>query len=61
MLFAGFGLFAARNGTTITVLLLGALSVAGAVFLILELSTPYEGVLQIPSAGMRNAQAEIGK
>ena len=61
VLFAGFGLFAARNATTMTVLLVGALSVAGAVFLILELSQPYEGVLQIPSAGLRNAQAEIGK
>ena len=61
MLFAGFGLFAPRNATTMTVLLVGALSVAGAVFLILELSQPYEGMLQIPSAGLRNAQAELGK
>ena len=61
VLFAGFGLFAARNATTITVLLVGALSVAGAIFLILELSTPYEGVLQISSAGLRNALAEVGK
>ena len=61
VLFAGFGLFAARNATTTTVLLVGALSVAGAVFLILELSQPYEGVLQIPSVGLRNALAEMGK
>jgi hypothetical protein len=44
-----------------TVLLVGALSVAGAVFLILELSQPYEGVLQIPSTGLRKALAEVDR
>ena len=57
VLFAGFGLLAARNATAIASLLVGALSVAGAVFLVLELSQPYGGVLQLSPAGLENALA----
>jgi hypothetical protein len=61
VLFAGFGLLAVRNATAITALLVGALSVAGAVFLVLELSQPYTGLLQISSAGLENALAVLGR
>jgi hypothetical protein len=61
ILFSGFGLLAARNATVMAALLVGALSVAGAVFLILELSQPYEGLLQIPSTGLQNTLAQLGK
>ncbi|MBV8651267.1 MAG: DUF4239 domain-containing protein, partial [Alphaproteobacteria bacterium] len=61
VLFAGFGLLAARNATAIAALLVGALSVAGAVFLVLELSQPYGGMLQLSSAGLENALAVLGK
>lgn len=50
VLFVGFGLFALRNPTVITALFLGAISVAGAIFLILELNRPYGGVMQISIA-----------
>ncbi|HSC98349.1 MAG TPA: hypothetical protein VLI21_05575 [Casimicrobiaceae bacterium] len=46
ILFVGFGLFA-KNGTVMTALFLGAVSVAGAIFLIVELNRPYGGVMQI--------------
>jgi hypothetical protein len=42
-------------------LFLCALSVSGAIFLILELDTPFEGLLQISSAPMRGAIARIGQ
>ncbi len=54
-LFVGFGLFTRFNLTVSTALLVGALSVAGAVFLILEMNQPYRGIMQISSAPVRNA------
>ncbi len=57
MLFLGFGLFTRFNATVTVALLVGALSVAGAILLILELSEPYPGLLQISDAPLRNAMA----
>jgi Protein of unknown function (DUF4239) len=61
MLFVSFGLFAPRNATAIVTLLVAAISVAGALFLILELDHPFSGLIQIPSAPLRNAVAVLGK
>ena len=55
MLFLGFGLFTRFNTTVTVALLVGALSVAGAIFLILELSDPYHGLMQISDEPLRNA------
>jgi hypothetical protein len=54
-LFLGFGLFARFNVTVTLALLVGALSVSGAIFLILELSTPYSGFMQLSDAHLRHA------
>lgn len=59
-LFLGFGLFTHWNGTVIGALLLGATSVSGAIFMILELSTPFRGIMQISDAPLRHALAQIG-
>jgi len=59
MLFLGFGLFARFNATVTLALLVGALSVAGAIFLILELNDPYRGLLRISDEPLRNAIAQI--
>ncbi len=61
IIFAGFGLFSPRNATVITVLLLCALSAAGSLFLIMELDTPYAGMIKISSAPLRNTLAHLGK
>jgi Protein of unknown function (DUF4239) len=61
MLFVSFGLFAPRNATAIVTLLVAALSVAGALFLILELDHPFSGLIQISSAPLRNALSVLGK
>ena len=53
VIFASFGLFAPRNTTVIVVLLVCAMSVAGAIFLILEMDQPFRGVMKISSAPLR--------
>lgn len=60
MLFIGFSLYASRNATVITAFFVGALTVAGAIFLILELHRPFSGLMQISSAPIRNALMQIG-
>ena len=47
IIFVGFGLFAPANPTVISVLLVCALSAAGAIFLIVELDRPLEGLIQL--------------
>ena len=61
MLFVSFGLFAPRNMTAIVTLLVSAMSVAGALYLILELDHPFSGLIQISSAPLRNALSVLGK
>jgi len=61
LIFASFGLFAPTNSTVISVLLACALSVAGAVFLILEMDRPFQGLIQISSAPLKNALVQIAK
>ena len=58
-LFLGFGLFSRFNATVTIALLVGALSVAGAIYLILELNDPYRGLLRISDEPLRNAIAQI--
>jgi hypothetical protein len=60
-MFASFGLFAPRNRTTLTALVIGALSVATAVFLIEEMSDPLGGIIRISSTPMRKALDVLGK
>ena len=60
ILFVSFGLFAPANPTATTVLFVGALSVAGAIFLILELDQPFAGVMHLSSLPLRGALAQIG-
>ena len=59
-LFVSFGLFAPANGTAVTASFVSALSVSGAILLILELYSPYEGIIRISSAPLRAALAQLG-
>jgi hypothetical protein len=61
VIFISFGLFAPFNATVVSSLFVSALSVSGAIFLILEMYTPYTGVIQISSAPLRAALAHLGK
>jgi hypothetical protein len=60
LIFASFGLFAPRNATVIAAMVLCAASVAGSLFLILEMDRPFSGVIQIPSDAMREALIRMG-
>jgi hypothetical protein len=61
IIFVSFGLFAPRNGTVVASLFVSALSVSCAVFLILEMYRPFEGMIQISSAPLTTALAHLGK
>src|SRR5262245_46067819 len=60
-LFASFGLFAPRNATVIAVLCVSALSVAGAILLLLEMNEPFQGVVKVSSAPLRYTLAHLGQ
>ena len=58
LIFVGFGLLSPRNGTVVTgALFLCALCVSGAIFLILEMDRPLDGMIRISDAPMRAALA----
>jgi hypothetical protein len=59
IIFASFSLFSPLNVTVFTCLPLFALSAACAIFLILELSQPFIGLMAIPSAPLRNALGSL--
>jgi hypothetical protein len=61
MTFGSFGLTAPRNATVVTVLMISAFSVAAAVFLILELDGPFEGLIRISSDPLRYVLANLGR
>jgi len=61
IVFGSFGLFAPPNATVIATLFLCALSVSGAIFLILEMYTPFQGLIQISDAPVRTALAHLGQ
>jgi hypothetical protein len=48
LLFCGYGLVSPLNATVLTTLAFGAIAVASAIFLIIELSQPYSGLFRIP-------------
>lgn len=54
-IFVGFGLYSPRNTTVIVVLFMCALSVSGALFLILEMDDPFAGVVRVSDVPMRRA------
>ena len=60
IIFVSFGLFAPPNSTVLAVLFVCVLSVSGAIFLILELDRPFEGLIRIPSAPLRDALLHLG-
>jgi hypothetical protein len=61
VIFVGFSVIAPRNATAILALMLSALAVSGAIFLILELDQPFGGFIGISSEPMVNALHQIGK
>ena len=60
ILFFSFGLFGPSNGTAVVALFVAALSVSGAIFLVLELDQPFSGLIRISSQPMLNALSQLG-
>jgi hypothetical protein len=61
IIFTSFGLFAPANAIVTSVFVVCALSVSGALFLILELDRSYTGMIQVSSAPLRQALAGLGQ
>ena len=61
ILFFGMGLFAQTNGLVLSAVTFGAICVAFAIFLILELGLPYTGLFRVSPAALEQAIANIDK
>jgi hypothetical protein len=61
IIFVSFGLFAPRNVTVLVTLFVSALSVSCAIFLILEMYKPFQGIIRISGAPLTAALAHLGK
>lgn len=61
IIFISLGLFAPRNTTVIVTLFVCGLAVSGAILMILELDTPFEGLLQISPDQLRSTLMILGQ
>ena len=59
-IFVSFGLFSRPNATVVAALFVCSLSAASAIFLILELSHPFSGVMEISKVPLSHALAPLG-
>ena len=59
--FTSFGMFAPRNGTVIAFLFVCAMSIGSALFLVLELDGPFEGLLRVSPDPLRFAYTHINR
>lgn len=60
-IFFSFGLYAPTNATVVSTLAIAALAVALALFIIMELNTPFKGLLRMPAGPIVEALAHISR
>jgi hypothetical protein len=60
-LFVTFGLLAPRNASVLCIIFSCSLSVASAVFLIVDMEHPFFGFIQVSSAPLRDALDQLGR
>ena len=60
ILYTTYGLFAPRNATVIIVLLVCAFSMSSAIYMIVEMSRPFEGIIKVSSAPLLKALQHLG-
>jgi hypothetical protein len=60
-IFVSFGLFAPRNATVVTALFIAGLSVSGAILLIVDMYTPFGGLIKISSGPLRSTLMQLGQ
>ena len=61
IIFASFGAFAPRNAMVLTVFFVCALSVSLAVFLVLEMDSPFDGLLKVSADPLRYAYTHLNQ
>ena len=61
IIFATFAMFAPRHATAVASLFVCALSVSAAILLILEMNTPFGGLMKVSSSPMRDALVNLGQ
>ncbi|TDV09513.1 DUF4239 domain-containing protein [Paraburkholderia caballeronis] len=61
VIFLSFGLIAPRNALALVTIMLGAVSIASAVYVIVDLDTPFDGPIVIASDSMRDALAHMSR
>jgi hypothetical protein len=59
VIFAGFGLNAPRNTTVVAAFFICALGIGGAIFLIMEMDRPLDGVMRISSLPVENVLKDM--
>ena len=60
-IFFSFGFYASPNATVIATMFLSALAISTAIFLFVELSHPFDGLLRISSIPLHKALDHLGK
>jgi hypothetical protein len=60
-IFVSFGIFAPRNPTVMVTLIVCALAVSAAIFIIMSMYSPFSGILTISPAAVRDALAQMGR
>jgi hypothetical protein len=60
-IFISFGLYAPPNPTVIVTILLGALAVSAAILIIIEMYSPFSGMMKISSEPVRQAIAQLNR
>lgn len=60
VLFASFGIFSPQNPLAVAAMIVCATSVAGAIFLIVDLDQPFDGIVTVSSSSLRDALAKLG-
>ena len=61
LLFGSFGILAPTNGTVVAIFLVCALSITGALVLIIDMDHPYLGFIQISDAPLKMARERLGR
>jgi hypothetical protein len=61
MIFMAFGLLSPRNSTVVATLLICAVSVSGAIFLLLEMEQPLQGLMKVSSDPLRKGLEHLGE
>ena len=58
-IFVSFGMFAPSNSTVVATLIVCALAVSAAIFIIMEMYAPFSGILKISPAAVRDALSQM--